>query len=74
MDSKGGDKMTKDQNFLTMQEFHILLGGRRVISMETLYNQAKRGELPVVEFGLRKLVPMWYVNKIMNPPDEKQGA
>ena len=61
--------MASSENFLTMQEFHKLLGGKRVISMETLYNQAKRGELPTVQFGLRKLVPMWYVNKIMNPPE-----
>ena len=61
--------MASSVNFLTMQEFHKLLGGKRVISMETLYNQAKRGELPTVQFGLRKLVPMWYVNKIMNPPE-----
>lgn len=61
--------MSKNEKFLTMQEFHELLGGKRVISMETLYNQAKRGDLPVVSFGLRKLVPMWYVNKIMNPPE-----
>ena len=61
--------MSSSENFLTMQEFHKLLGGKRVISMETLYNQAKRGELPTVQFGLRKLVPMWYVNKIMNPPE-----
>jgi hypothetical protein len=66
--------MHDEKKFLTMQEFHKMLGGKRVISMETLYNQAKRGELPTVQFGLRKLVPMWYVNKIMNPPDEKQGA
>lgn len=66
--------MMADQNFLTMREFHKLLGGKRIISMETLYNQAKRGDLPTVQFGLRKLVPMWYVKKIMNPPDEKQGA
>ena len=61
--------MTTDQNFFTMQELHKILGGKRVISMETLYNQAKRGELPTVSFGLRKLVPRWYVDKITNPPD-----
>ena len=63
--------MKGNENFVTMQEFHRLLGGKRVISMETLYNQAKRGELPTVSFGLRKLVPMWYVDKIMNPPENK---
>ena len=60
--------MTANENFITMREFHKLLGGKRVISMETLYNQAKRGELPTVSFGLRKLVPMWYVRKITMPP------
>jgi hypothetical protein len=60
--------MKNDQNFITMQDFHRVLGGPKVISIETLYNQAKKGELPVVQFGLRKLVPMWYVKQITNPP------
>lgn len=60
--------MKNDQNFMTMRDFHRVLGGSKVISIETLYNQAKKGELPVVQLGSRKLVPMWYVRRITDPP------
>ena len=50
-----GEEMPNQQTFLTVREFVEALGGR--ISQSVVYSAIKRGEIPYVTIGRRKLIP-----------------
>jgi excisionase family DNA binding protein len=49
--------------YVTVQEFHALLGGR--LYKDTLYRMIRRGDLPHVRLGSRILIPRDALDRLM---------
>ena len=66
--------MENMQNFVDVDEFQKVMGGPRKIAKGTIYAAIKNGEIPSCHVGRRAFIPRWFVDRILNPPAEKQGA
>lgn len=57
-----------------LQELLAVNGGPLPISRAHIYNLAARSEIPIVKIGTRCFVPSWYIDQLLMPPTESQGA
>ena len=64
--------MPNQQTFLTVREFVEALGGR--ISQSVVYSAIKRGEIPYVTIGRRKLIPEDALTQMLAWPSNGANA
>ncbi len=57
-----------------LQELISVNGGPIPLSRAGIYNAAAKGDIPTVNIGRRRFVPSWYVERLLMPPIESQGA
>jgi len=67
-----GEEMPNQQTFLTVREFVEALGGR--ISQSVVYSAIKRGEIPYVTIGRRKLIPEDALTQMLAWPSNGANA
>ena len=67
-----GEEMPNQQTFLTVREFVEALGGR--ISQSVVYSAIKRGEIPYVTIGRRKLIPKDALTQMLAWPSNGANA
>lgn len=44
------------------------------VSRAHVYRMIERGEIPTVKIGQRLLIPGWWVEKLLNNPNNQQAA
>lgn len=57
-----------------LQELLAINGGPIPLSKAGIYSAAAKGDIPTVAIGRRIFVPSWYVDELLMPPTERQGA
>lgn len=66
--------MTNTKRLYDLQELLTANGGPIPLSRAGIYAAASKGDIPTVSIGRRRFVPSWYVESLLTPPNECQGA
>jgi len=57
-----------------LQELLAVNGGPIPMSRAGLYSAVSKGIIPSVCIGQRRFIPSWYIDQLLMPPTESQGA
>lgn len=49
-------------------------GGPIPLSRAGIYAAAANGDIPTVKIGRRRFVPSWFIERLLTPPPDSQGA
>lgn len=56
------------------KEVIVKNGGVLAISLSGVYAAISEGKIPTVKVGNRKLIPWWYLEKLLRKPDSVQSG
>ena len=63
-----------EKKLYDLQELLAVNGGPIPMSKSGIYFAVSSGIIPSVSIGRRRFVPSWYIDQLLMPPAESQGA